>query len=209
MLFSKDQYSERVLSCLCVRSVFDLYFQSRKFPPGTEIIMMGINIPDMIQIVKTHGCVPIPVDYDIDTMCPKSFEDIKAATTDKTRAILFAYLFGVRYDISPIVQFCKERQIDIIEDMAQSFIGQQIFNGTPGATLTMFSFGAIKVQTSVYGGIGVIRDEKLYEEMKLIQDGYQLFTPKMLRKRIMTLLVFYYFINTQRGNKLFDYAARL
>jgi len=30
----------------------------------------------------------------------------------------------------------------------------------------MFSFGAIKIQTCVYGGVGVIRDEALFNEMK-------------------------------------------
>jgi hypothetical protein len=32
--------------------------------------MMGINIPDMIQIVKEHGLIPVPVDYNIETMSP-------------------------------------------------------------------------------------------------------------------------------------------
>jgi perosamine synthetase len=73
--------------------------------------------------------------------------------------MLFTYLFGVRYDISPIVDFCRERGVDILEDCAQSFVGTEKFNGSPGATLTMFSFGAIKIQTTIYGGIAVIRDE--------------------------------------------------
>ena len=51
-------------------------------------------------------------------MQPKSFDDIKAAVTEKTKAILFTYLFGVRYDIAPIVDLCKEKNIDIIEDVA-------------------------------------------------------------------------------------------
>ena len=58
---------------------------------------------------------------------------------------MFAYLFGVRYDIGPIVEFCKERNVDIVEDVAQSFAGPEKFNGHPGSTLTMFSFGAIKI----------------------------------------------------------------
>jgi len=31
----------------------------------------------------------------------------------------------------------------------------------------------------------------------------------MYRKRILQLLALFYFINTQRGNKIFDYAAKL
>jgi dTDP-4-amino-4,6-dideoxygalactose transaminase len=128
----------------------------------------------------------------------------------QTKAIFFAYLFGVLYDISEIVPFAKERGLDIIEDCAQSFNGPQNFNGSPGATLTMFSFGTIKVQTAIYGGIGIVRnDDDLFNTMKVIQDNYPMFTPKMWRKRIYVVMALYYFINTQRGNRIFDYAARL
>jgi dTDP-4-amino-4,6-dideoxygalactose transaminase len=122
---------------------------------------------------------------------------------------LFAYLYGVQFDISPIVPFLKERGIDILEDVAESFTGPKN-NGSEGATLTMFSFGAIKIQTCIYGGVGVIRDdEKLYNEMKAIQDTYPLFTPQMYRKRTWQMMAFYYLINTQRGNKMFDIAAKM
>lgn len=59
--------------------------------------------------------------------------------------MLFAYLFGVKYDIQPIVPFLKERKIDILEDVAESYTGVKDFNGSPNVTLTMFSFGAIKI----------------------------------------------------------------
>jgi dTDP-4-amino-4,6-dideoxygalactose transaminase len=50
----------------------------------------------------------------------------------------------VSFDISPVVPFLKERNIDILEDVAESFTGPKN-NGHPGATITMFSFGAIKI----------------------------------------------------------------
>jgi dTDP-4-amino-4,6-dideoxygalactose transaminase len=77
----------------------------------------------------------------------------------QTKAIMFTYLFGVRYDISSVVPFLRERNIDILEDVAESFVGPKSFTGTAGSTLTMFSFGAIKIQTCVYGGVGIIRDD--------------------------------------------------
>lgn len=48
--------------------------------------MMGVNIPDMIQIIKEHGLVPVPVDYNIDTMTPNNWDDVKALTTEKVRS---------------------------------------------------------------------------------------------------------------------------
>ena len=47
--------------------------------------MMGVNIPDMIQIIKEHGLIPVPVDYNIDTMTPNNWDDVKALTSDKVR----------------------------------------------------------------------------------------------------------------------------
>lgn len=57
----------------------------KKIPKGSEILMMGVNIPDMIQIIKEHGLIPVPVDYNIDTMTPNNWDDIKALTSDKVR----------------------------------------------------------------------------------------------------------------------------
>ena len=60
MLFSKDINSQKVITGLSVRSIFDLFlqvyyyfkiFQARKYPKGSEIIMTGVNIPDMYQII--------------------------------------------------------------------------------------------------------------------------------------------------------------
>lgn len=40
--------NERAVVTFSVRSMLDLYLQARKFPPGSEIIMTGLNIPDMV-----------------------------------------------------------------------------------------------------------------------------------------------------------------
>ena len=61
--------------------------------------MSGVNIPDMCQIVREHGLVPVPLDLDIDKMEPISFEAIKPLITDKTKCVIFAYLYGIVYDI--------------------------------------------------------------------------------------------------------------
>ena len=145
MLFTRDLLKERVLVTLSVRSAFDMYLQARNYPKGSEIIMSAINIPDMVQIVKEHGLVPVPLDLNIDKMEPVSFEAIKPLINEKTKCVLFAYLYGIRYDIKPFIEILNEKNIDIIEDVAQSFCGAKRFNGTPGVRLTLFSLGLIKV----------------------------------------------------------------
>jgi hypothetical protein len=59
--------------------------------------MMGVNIPDMIQIIKEHGLIPVPVDYNIDTMTPNNWDDVKALTSDKVRMHnIVIKIFGIR-----------------------------------------------------------------------------------------------------------------
>lgn len=120
--------------------------------------MTGITIPDMIRIVEEHGLVPVPVDIAIDTLMP-SLDDIKRAASPKTRAIIFAYIYGVTYDIAPYVPFLNTTDIEIIEDAAQSFQGLETFRGSPHALMTMFSFGTIKHNTAFFGSVSNVRPD--------------------------------------------------
>lgn len=105
---------------------------------------------------------------------------------------MFAYLFGIRFDITEIATYCKERKIDVIEDVAQSFSGTERFNGHPLAKMTMFSMGLIKIQTAIYGGVTVIRDDdELFNKMKAIQESYPMYTTQMFRKRVLTSMALY------------------
>ena len=80
--------------------------------------MTAINIPDMCQIIKEYGLVPVPFDIDTDTMTPLQYDELEKLITSKTKCVLFAYLYGIRFDITPFVQLLKDKNIDIIEDVA-------------------------------------------------------------------------------------------
>jgi dTDP-4-amino-4,6-dideoxygalactose transaminase len=43
---------------------------------------------------------------------------VKAALTDKTKVCLFAYLFGITYDIAPYADLLESNGVEIIEDCA-------------------------------------------------------------------------------------------
>jgi perosamine synthetase len=79
--------------------------------------MTAINIQDMIKIIEEHGLIPVPVDIDPYTMMP-SLDAIKAATTDKTVVCLFAYIWGVTYELSPFVEYLHSCNVEMIEDAA-------------------------------------------------------------------------------------------
>mmetsp|Transcript_22458 Transcript_22458/g.21599 ORF Transcript_22458/g.21599 Transcript_22458/m.21599 type:complete len:190 (-) Transcript_22458:551-1120(-) len=148
--------------------------------------MTAINIPDMCQIILEHGLVPVPLDIDMEFMHPYGVDVFKSLINEKTVCVLFAYLFGIRYDISEYLEVLKGKNIDFVEDIAQSFEGCQHFNGTSGAVLSMFSFGMIKAATSFYGSMSIVRELDLYQKMHLTQKGYPFFTSKMYMKRVLT-----------------------
>ena len=115
--FPDKSKNEAALCTLSVRSALDIYLQVRNFPEGTEILMTGMNIPDMVKIIKEHGCVPIPVEISLSTLQP-SVEDIKRSISPKTKAMIVAYVYGVTYDCSYIAKALEGTNIEILEDCA-------------------------------------------------------------------------------------------
>lgn len=157
-LWAVDPKKDLVLPTFCVRSALDLYLQVRKFPKGSEVIMTSVNLPDMVQLIREHGLIPVPLDLDPRTMGPVSLEKMKELITPKTKAFIAAYIYGVKFDPKPYADLCEEHDIDFLEDVAQTFSGTKKWVGSPQAKLSMFSFGLIKVQTCLSGAVAVIRD---------------------------------------------------
>jgi dTDP-4-amino-4,6-dideoxygalactose transaminase len=77
----------------------------------------------MVQIVKEHGLIPVPVDLNLETLQPISVDAIKSKITPKTKAMIFAHLYGLVYNMDPYLDELEAHNIDIIEDCAQSFKG--------------------------------------------------------------------------------------
>ncbi|KRW98247.1 Pyridoxal phosphate-dependent transferase [Pseudocohnilembus persalinus] len=187
-LMVKDPQQERLLVTLSVRTALDLALQSLDLPPGSEIIVTAVNIPDMMTVFRYHGLIPVPVEIDAKTLSPK-LEDIKQAyKPGKTTGLMVSYLYGAKFDSTEIFKWAKQQQLIVLEDEAESFDGPQR-NGNPLADLTFFSFGSIKPATSFGGAITILRNnEVLYRKMKAIQDKYD-FVPrsKFLKKCLINM----------------------
>ena len=59
-----------VVSCLSVRSGWDLWLGELDLPKGSEVLMSAMTIPDMADIAMGHGLVPVPLDLDPVTAVP-------------------------------------------------------------------------------------------------------------------------------------------
>ena len=162
-LWTTPYNSNYVLPCLSARSAFDLYLRLKQYPPGSEIIMSAINIPDMSVIAHHHRLRIVSLDIDLETMAPK-FELLERLLSGRTVALLLAHVYGKWFDIEPYVSFVKHHGLDLIEDCAEGFHGFSCI-GHPESDLSLFSFGPIKYCTSFGGGIAKVKSKNLYEKM--------------------------------------------
>ncbi|MEN9826858.1 MAG: hypothetical protein RI953_2603 [Pseudomonadota bacterium] len=167
----------------CVRSAWDLFLSAQKFPPDSEILMSGINIPHMKEIVEAHGLVARIVDIQTHTLLP-DLQDIKSSLSPRTVGVLCAHLFGTWSPLTELAEWCRNNGLFLIEDCAQSFMGHD-FTGTTSATATFFSFGTIKRSTVLGGAVGIIRDQELRTQMLKIETNYPRQKHSMLRKKAL------------------------
>jgi len=151
---------------LSVRTAFDAYLSVLNLPRGSEVVMTGINIPDMVQIVHEHGLRIVPVDLDMRTLEVKPRALRKALTTD-TRLVVAAHLFGARMDMEPVFRAIKGREdIRVVEDCAQAFRGLDQYTGDARSDISLFSFGSIKTASALGGAMARIRDHKTRRALK-------------------------------------------
>jgi len=128
---------------------------------GDEVIVPTLTYIASVNAIAYVGAKPVFADshsktWNIDP--DKLFELI----TPKTKAIMVVHLYGNSCDMDSIVKICKERDIFLIEDVAEAFgtkyNGRYI--GTFGDIAT-FSFFGNKTITTGEGGMLVTNDHLL------------------------------------------------
>jgi len=166
-IFSRSRNEDRTaqsngrLVCLSVRSGFDTLLRSLNLPVGSEVLFSELTIPDMARLTKANDLVPVGVPLDPETW----FIDIKSledSITSRTRAIVVAHLFGRRRCLNDIAAIARRHNLLLIEDCAQAFQSPDE-PGDPSAGVSMFSFGPIKTNTCLAGGILQIRSDNVAE----------------------------------------------
>ena len=158
------------LACLSVRSGFDLLLQALVLPPGSEILVSAVTIPDVLRIIEHHGLIPVPVDLDMATLAPR-VECLEAAVSSATRAILVAHLFGSVIPLDSVVEFARRHALLMIEDCAQAYAGAE-YRGHAGSDVQLWSFGPIKTSTALGGAVLVCHDQALLDRISVLQAAY-------------------------------------
>ena len=135
--------------------------------PGDEVITTPITFAASANCALYCGAKPVFADindktYNIDP------ERVKAATTDKTKAVVAVDFTGQSVELDKLMAHCKENNIVLIEDGAH-VIGTK-YKGQPNgsiADMTTFSFHPVKTVTGGEGGAVMTNNEEYYQKLLL------------------------------------------
>lgn len=171
----EEEFAEYVGSAYCVglASGLDalwLAFRVLGIGEGDEVIVQANTYIASVMGITINGATPVFVEpdeeYGIDV------DQIEAAITERTKAVLAVHLYGQACQMDRLVTICKKHDLRLIEDCAQShgacFQGQM--TGTFG-DIGCFSFYPSK-NLGAFGDAGAIvtNDAKIASDMKMYRN---------------------------------------
>ena len=122
---------------------------------GDEVITTSFTFIATAEAIRYVGATPVFVDILPDSLNIDP-EQIRAAITDKTKAIIPVHLFGQPADMDEIMAIAKDHNLAVVEDCAQS-IGSAYKDKKTGTfgTAGTFSFFPSK-NLGCYGDGGMV-----------------------------------------------------
>ncbi len=138
--------------------------------PGDEVVMPSFTFVSTASAVARAGAVPVFVDIRRDTLNMDE-DQLEAAISAKTRAILPVHYAGVGCEMDRIMQIAKAHGLRVVEDaahgVAASYRGQAL--GSIG-DLGTYSFHETKNYICGEGGALCINDPALVDRAEIIRD---------------------------------------
>lgn len=146
--------------------------------PGDEVILPSFTIISCATAVIYAGGTPVFVDCTPDTWTLDT-EQVAAAVTERTRAIMPVHIYGHPAEMAPILRLAEVRGLAVIEDAAEAH-GAEVREGEgEGGTwrrcgsfgeMSAFSFYANKLVTTGEGGMVLTDDAALAEKLRSLRD---------------------------------------
>ncbi len=132
----------------------EIVLRALDIPRGKVVIVPDISFIATATAVANCGLLPVYADIDEDYF-GLTLKSLKEKYNDSVKAVILVHLGGyVNRDIFNIKEFCKQKNIYLIEDCAQAFpcTINNIHVGTIGDAGT-FSFQSSKIISSGEGGL--------------------------------------------------------
>ncbi|MCU0525308.1 MAG: DegT/DnrJ/EryC1/StrS family aminotransferase [Elainella sp. Prado103] len=166
-----------VSDCIGCNSGTDaLYLALRalKVGAGDQVITSAFTFFATAETISAVGAEPVFVDIDPETF-NLDLNQIEAAITDRTKAIIPVHLFGQPVDMTRLMQIAQAHQLWVIEDCAQStgakWAGQRV--GSIGQ-IGCFSFYPTKnLGACGDGGALTTDDPLLAAQLRKLRDHGQ------------------------------------
>lgn len=139
--------------------------------PGDEVITVGWTFIATIESIIHVGATPVIVDVEPDTLT-MDVDQLAAAITPRTRAIIPVHIYGHCADMDPIMELADEHGLFVLEDAAQAHGAR--YHGRPVGSLghaASFSFYVTK-NLSAYGEGGMVttNDDNIAERLRLFRN---------------------------------------
>jgi dTDP-4-amino-4,6-dideoxygalactose transaminase len=137
---------------------------------GDEVIMPSYTFSSTANAVVLRGAVPVFIDVRQDTI---NLDEtlIRAAVTDRTRAIMVVHYAGVPCAMDPIQAVADEFGLLVIEDAAQALLST--YKGRPAGALgdmAAFSFHETKNIHCGEGGAFACNDPELGRRAEIVRE---------------------------------------
>jgi dTDP-4-amino-4,6-dideoxygalactose transaminase len=137
--------------------------------PGDEVITSPMTFIATANSIIEAGARPVFVDVEAETGNLDA-DQVEAAITDRTRAIMPVHLYGQMCDMRQLRALADRHNLVIVEDAAHCVEGSRdgVRPGQLGDT-ACFSFYATKNLTCGEGGALVTNDDALAEKLRLLR----------------------------------------
>lgn len=138
--------------------------------PGDEVIVPPITFVASATAVARVGAVPVFVDIDPQTIDIDP-DLVERSITERTRAVVAVHFAGHPADLDRLVELCRRRNLQLIEDCAHAH-GAQWHSQRVGSfgSFGSFSFQASKNMTAGEGGLLITNDADLAERARSISN---------------------------------------
>jgi dTDP-4-amino-4,6-dideoxygalactose transaminase len=138
---------------------------------GDIVFCQDLTFAATANPIRYQGAIPVFIDSNHTwNMCPlalrKAFEKYEKLRR-KPKAVIVVHLYGLSADLDPILEVCREYDVPLIEDAAES-LGSYYKGKATGTIgdLGIYSFNGNKIITTSGGGMLVSNDEEKIEKAR-------------------------------------------
>lgn len=163
---------KHVIPCANGTDALQVALMALDWKEGDEVITADFTFAATVEVIHLLKLKAVLVDVDYDTFTLNT-DQLKAAITDRTKAVIPVHLFGQCANMEEILKIAKEHNLAVIEDNAQAIGADYTFSdGTVKKSGTMGTMGTTSFFPSknlgCYGDGGAVftNDDELAHKLR-------------------------------------------